>query len=112
MSKTRRTYYSRNFLNPVEAESDEVWHGGGLAAYEVTCEEYKRETESDDDEDSLSYSHSVDCSISITDCYRKVTLDFEAGNKTELKQRLHKIDTLIKELNEIKKYLKNTKFKK
>jgi hypothetical protein len=40
--------------------------------------------------------------ISISDCSRKITLDFYAGTKLETKQNMKKLDTLIKTLTDFR----------
>ncbi|AVH85037.1 hypothetical protein RsoM2USA_108 [Ralstonia phage RsoM2USA] len=79
MSKPRFQKYTRKFLNKNK----------GTAAIEVTTE---------------VWSDDVQCDVKITDCFRAITLDFNAWDvkKTpkNFNDHLHKFDTLIAVLQE------------
>ena len=57
----------------------------GAIMVEVSCNEYYTTT-----------------SLQIRDCSRKIELDFSARNKSELKERLKKVDTMIDTLTEMR----------
>lgn len=78
-------YYKRGFLNKKE----------GMAAFEA-------ETSFESGE----WCNSVDGSFAITDCNRKVLLDFCIYNEDDAKNVFFKLSTLIKELMEFEKQLK------
>jgi len=75
-------YYSRKFLNKSK----------GTALLEVRA-------------DITSYS--IDGTICILDCYRKVELDMHIYDKKSLKEKSDKLDLLIKELNLFKDFINN-----
>jgi len=75
-------YYSRKFLNK----------GKGTALIEATV-------------DISAYS--MDGSICISDCYRKVELDMHVYNQQTLKEKSFKLDLLIKELISFKEFIDN-----
>lgn len=75
-------YYSRKFLNK----------GKGTALIEATV-------------DITSYS--MDGTICISDCYRKVELDMHIYNQQTLKEKSYKLDLLIKELTLFKEFIDN-----
>jgi hypothetical protein len=52
-------------------------------------------------------SYSMDGTICISDCYRKVELDMHIYNKQTLKEKSDKIDLLIKELNLFRDFINN-----
>jgi len=83
MAKSKHPkYYSRKFLNK----------GKGTALIEASV-------------DITSYS--MDATVCISDCYRKVELDMHIYNKQTLKEKSEKIDLLIKELNIFKDFINN-----
>ena len=45
-----------------------------------------------------SYTYDIEASIKIYDCNRSVTLDFDCYNKSELPERIAKIEVLLSEL--------------
>ena len=73
MSKIKTKYHSRKFLNKKN----------GMAAIECTG-------------DVSIYSMDVD--IAISDCSRKVNLDFYAHSPKEAKEKLDKLDLLLSEI--------------
>ena len=47
----------------------------------------------------------VESSLTLTDCYRHITLEFHAGTKPQCLKRVAKLDTLIEELQEFRESL-------
>lgn len=80
-------YYKRKFLNKDE----------GIALIEVTGEQY---------------SESVSLYVVLSDCNRQISLDFYFENEEVRQERLDKMDLLIAELKEARKFIKKTKLKK
>jgi hypothetical protein len=78
-------YHSRKFLNKNK----------GIAALECNVESY------------LGDHAPFDATVSITDCSRKITLDFGAYEKKHLKDNLDKLALLIVELTKMQSYLHN-----
>lgn len=76
------SYYSRKFLNK----------GSGTALMELRAD---------------INSYSMDGTICILDCYRKVELDMHIYDKKSLKEKSEKLDLLIKELNLFKDFIDN-----
>jgi len=79
-------YYKRGFLNQNE----------GMAAFEADVS-YKPDEE--------TFYRSVCATFCITDCGRKIELDFYASNKSDIENNRHKLSTLISELQEFKNVL-------
>jgi hypothetical protein len=79
MSKFK--YYKRGFLNREK--------GTAIFEADVSIEDY---------EDEGSFSANFD----ISDCYKKISLDFYVGSKKQLTEKLRKVDNLIKELTNFK----------
>ena len=79
----RKKYHSRKFLNK----------SSGMAAIEVSC--------------SVS-SYSIDCGIAISDCNRKIELDFYSWDKKTTKEKLNKLDLIIEELTLVRDWMVNT----
>jgi hypothetical protein len=78
-------YYKRGFLNPEE----------GMAAFEAEiCRGEYQEKDG-----------AFDAFFSITDCNRKVTLDFAVWSKEDVAKSYHKINTLITELEVFREQL-------
>jgi hypothetical protein len=75
-------YYSRKFLNKSK--------GTALIESSVDISPY-----------------SMDGTICISDCYRKVELDMHIYNQQSLKEKSHKLDLLIKELTLFKSFIDN-----
>lgn len=73
-------YYKRGFLNK----------GEGTAAFEADLSGDQYETDGD------KYFSAYFC---ISDCSRKITLDFGGNTEEMMSNSLHKIDTLISELS-------------
>lgn len=73
-------HYKRGFLNI----------GEGMAAFEHSLT-YENE--------DYSYA-SIDANFCITDCSRKVSLDFYTHDNESFENSLHKVRTLIQELQE------------
>lgn len=80
-------YYKRGFLNPAQ----------GMAAFES-------EVHFED-----AWRHHADASFSISDCNRKITLDFNFDDDKDYEDNLFKLTTLISELNEFAAKLAETK---
>lgn len=79
-------YYKRGFLNQSE----------GMAAFEADiCYEPGEET---------TY-RSVCATFSVTDCGRKIELDFYASCKSDVENNRYKLNTLIAELQQFKNVL-------
>lgn len=72
-------YHSRKFLNKAK----------GTAAIEVAVETYEWN------------AGVMDASISITDCSRRVTLDFSVYNKKDLDEKINKLGLLITEFTNL-----------
>lgn len=72
-------YHSRKFLNKTN----------GTAAIEVDAESYSWT------------SGGVDANIFITDCSRRVTLDFSVYSKKELDEKMSKLGLLITEITKL-----------
>lgn len=79
-------YYKRGFLNQEQ----------GMAAFEA---EVNREGYHE-------AKGAFDATFSITDCNRKVTLDFAVWDKVDLEESIYKINTLIGELAEFRNQLR------
>jgi len=78
MSKNK--YHSRKFLNKK----------AGMAAIEIHAD----------------YSAwNFDCSVAISDCNRRVDLDFSMWGPKNVKEKLDKLDLLISELLQLRGYL-------
>ncbi len=75
-------YYSRKFLNKTR----------GTATVEI-------------DGNSSSWHISMD--VAISDCNRKICLEFYANNSKEIKDKIAKLDLLISELNKAKEFFVN-----
>jgi hypothetical protein len=73
MSKIKNKYHSRKFLNKKN----------GMAAIECT---------------GHVSIYSMDVDIAISDCSRKVNLDFYAHSPKEAKEKLDKLDLLLSEI--------------
>jgi hypothetical protein len=80
-------YYKRGFLNDQE----------GLAAFEAYIYQYAGDW--------------VDACFSISDCSRKISLEF-GYVPTKLQERLNKIDTLIKELENFREAMLQSECKR
>jgi hypothetical protein len=76
-------HYKRGFLNK----------GSGMAAFEADIEGSQYET------DGEKYISSY---FSITDCNRKISLDFSGSLEENRENNLHKLNTLIDELAEFR----------
>lgn len=78
----KKTYHSRKFLNK----------SAGMAAFEANG----------------SYSnYSFDCTIAISDCNRRIDLDMYMWDEKSIKDKLYKLNLLIKELNDFKSWIEN-----
>lgn len=77
---------TRAFLNPKE----------GMAAIQCRTFVSKPYHECDD-----NWGGSADCNLSLSDCGRQITLDFDAYNENYTKERLAKIDKIRAALNQI-----------
>lgn len=75
-------HYKRGFLNK----------GEGMAAFEANID-------FNADEDIYT---SVCASFAVSDCSRKIELDFYASDAERVENNLHKIDTLLEELKEFR----------
>lgn len=73
--------YERGFLNPKE----------GLASYEWTVQYYHT---------NFGYAN-----FTLADCNRRINLNFDFSSQSEKEDRIHKIDMLIKQLEDFKKEL-------
>lgn len=80
-------HYKRGFLNK----------GEGMAAFE-----YHLEAEQYESNSSRRY---INGSFCITDCSRKISLEFGAYDKEDRENTLYKIDTLIAELQEYRSHM-------
>ena len=79
----KKTYHSRKFLNK----------SAGMAALEANG----------------SYSdYSFDCTIAISDCNRRIDLDMYMWDEKSIKDKLYKLDLLIKELTTFKEWIKES----
>jgi hypothetical protein len=77
---SKKKYHVRKFLNKTN----------GTAAIEIQS----------------SYSAwNFDCTVSLSDCNRKIDLDFSMWNPKQVKEKIAKLDLLINELNKLKEYL-------
>jgi hypothetical protein len=83
MSRAKIKYHSRKFLNKKQ----------GMAAIECTC--------------NMS-EYSIDLDIAISDCSRKVNLDFYAHSPKEAREKLIKLDLLLSELTAARSHYANT----
>lgn len=82
-------HYKRGFLNK----------GEGMAAFEASVS-YDEDSVKDWDEYKC-----IDGDFSITDCSRKISLSFYATNAKAAKNSLHKVDTLIAQLQDFRSKL-------
>ena len=73
-------YYSRKFINK----------STGTALIEI---------------DGSASSWQINLDVNISDCNRKICLDFYASNDKVIKERLAKLDLIISELNKARKFL-------
>lgn len=76
--RVNNKYYSRKWLNQKE----------GTAFIEASIED--------------SYSKYKDSTLNISDCNKKISLDFSFHTQKEKKEKLKKLDLLINELKEFK----------
>lgn len=77
----KKKYHSRKFLNKTN----------GMAAIEVNAD----------------YSAwNFDCNVTLTDCNRRIDLDFGMWGAKNIKEKLAKLDLLINELTSLREYLK------
>lgn len=85
MNQNPTFYEHRQFLN----------EGSGLAAIEarISGSEYGTDTKR---------TRSVDGGISISDCSRRIELDFDVYDNQAMEERLAKIDSLIKTFREFR----------
>ncbi len=77
-----KEYHSRKFLNKKS----------GTAAVEITGSDPNNK-------------HSLDLSVDISDCSRKISLDFYVWDDKSYKEKSVKIDTLIDEITKAKEWL-------
>lgn len=76
----KKKYHSRKFLNK----------SSGMAAIEV----------------SASYTAwNFDCNVTLSDCNRRIDLDFNMWDSKNVKTKIDKLDLLIKELVSLQEYL-------
>jgi hypothetical protein len=73
-------YHSRKFLNKKH----------GMAAVEI---------------DARYTAWNFDCSVTLTDCNRRIDLDFAMWEAKAVKEKLTKLDLLISELTSLREYL-------
>lgn len=79
----KKTYHSRKFLNK----------SAGMAAFEANG----------------SYSdYSFDCTIAISDCNRRIDLDMYMWDEKSIKDKLYKLNLLIKELNTFREWIEES----
>lgn len=79
----KKTYHSRKFLNK----------STGMAAFEA----------------SGSYTdYSFDCTIAISDCNRRIDLDMYMWDEKSIKDKLYKLNLLIKELNTFREWIEES----
>jgi hypothetical protein len=76
-------YHSRGFLNSEE----------GLAAYEASV----RTSDEWNKDGIVDY---IDAGITLSDCSRKIYLEFDTCTKEQLEQRKQKVATLLKVVQE------------
>jgi hypothetical protein len=76
----KKKYHSRKFLNK----------SGGMAAIEINA----------------GYSAwNFDCNVSLSDCNRRIDLDFSMWGPKNIKEKMDKLNLIINELNSLKEYL-------
>lgn len=76
----KKKYYSRKFLNK----------SSGMAAIEINA----------------GYSEwNFDCTVSLSDCNRRIDLDFSMWGAKNVKEKLDKLNLVINELTNFKTYL-------
>jgi hypothetical protein len=77
---SKKKYHVRKFLNKTT----------GTAAIEIQ---------------SSYTAWNFDCGVSLSDCNRKIDLDFHMWNPKQVKQKLDKLNLLIDELVKLREYL-------
>jgi len=77
---SKKKYHVRKFLNKTN----------GTAAIEIQ---------------SGYNAWNFDCTVSLSDCNRKIDLDFSMWNPKQVKEKIDKLDLLINELTKLKEYL-------
>lgn len=76
----KKKYHSRKFLNK----------SSGMAAIEINA----------------GYSDwNFDCTVSLSDCNRRIDLDFSMWGAKNVKEKLDKLNLVINELTSLKEYL-------
>jgi hypothetical protein len=76
----KKKYHVRKFLNK----------NNGMAAIEI----------------SAGYSAwNFDCNVSLSDCNRRIDLDFTMWGAKNIKEKMDKLNLIINELNSLKAYL-------
>lgn len=84
-------YYKRDFLNK----------GEGMAVFEAYV----------DWVESPEYNTGIDAGFSITDCNRKISLDFYVHNDESFENAEYKLNTLIDQLNIFKGHIQEARKK-
>jgi hypothetical protein len=77
---SKKKYHSRKFLNKTN----------GMAALEINAQ---------------YTAWNFDCNVSLSDCNRRVDLDFSMWGSKNVKEKMAKLDLLINELTALKAYL-------
>ena len=89
--KTNKVACGRDFLNlPFHVSTS------SNISYKVEVYTYNQELEKQEKYDNY------DIGFSISDCNKKIELDFEVGTEDDLRNSLNKLDTIIKNCEEMK----------
>jgi len=104
--KTLYEKSNKTFLTPASGQNSAI-------VWDVTVDEFERlrcdeELEGGDEEDNVSWI-SVDSTLYIMDCYKRVALEFSLwgsrDSAREAERKLEKLDLLISELSAFRDHL-------
>ena len=92
------SYYNSSLLN-----QNPKYHT--VSAIHCSLEHYRKDWEVDDEADGYKDLISFRSAVTISDCNKVISLDFDFESKEELKNSINKCEIIINQLNQLKRKL-------